>query len=260
MPPPTPRAPPRSFGYTPRAMRILTLLLLSAVACDSSSNKTGTIPVDTGEDSGSEDSVVKPPEIVLGDPYVVMVGAASPGNFASTCELDLKLADVAGNASPVNLSLNSKGCDWTGAGLTGGVQYRGQFTETGCNGAADKSYDVQTFSGQKGFMFVMWYSGVNIGYSQLEQGTESGDFEGGEAHVTVTNSFPDANVQSIASGLGVTATLESTSAAGNVYVVTWESELNVGEVLSGFTSQAGENYVSGEPIWISKPSWWPKCG
>lgn len=241
-------------------MRTLPLLLLLLPACDSSTDKTGNISIDTsgGDDTG--DTAVKPPEIILGDPYVVMVGASSPGSFMSTCELDLALADVAGAAAPVNLSLQSNGCDWTGAGLSGGVQYRGDFAATGCNNGGDKSYAVQTFSGQKGFMFVMWYSGVNIGYSQLEQGDESGDFVGGEAHITVANAYPDSNMQSIASSLGVAAVLDTTSASGNVYTVTWTSELNVGEVLSAFTDQAGEDFVSGEPTWLQKPSWWPKCG
>jgi len=241
-------------------MRTLPLLVVLLAACDSSSDKTGTIPVDTSEDGDTSDSAVKPPDIVLGDPYVVMVGASSPGSFSSTCALDLELKNVSDGAVAAKLELDSKGCDWTGADLTGGVQYRGTFNATGCNAGGDKSYDVQTFSGQEGFMFVMWYSGVNIGYSQLEQGTEAGDFTGGEAHVTVSNAYPDSNVQSIASNLGVTATLETTDASGNIYLVTWTSELNVGEVLSAFTTQAGADFVAGEPTWIQKPSWWPKCG
>ena len=65
--------------------------------------------------------------------------------------------------------------------------------------------------------------------------------------------------QILADQIEATATLETTAASGNAYRVTWESDLNVGEALAHFTSGAGTDFVAGEPIWISKPSWWPKC-
>lgn len=239
-------------------MRILSALFLLS-ACTDDDEKSGKIDIDTAGDDTDDSGAVKPPEVILGDPYVVMVAATAPGSLGSTCAMELDLQDVSGATSPVSLSLNGNGCDWTGAGLTGGTQYRGNFSATGCKSGNDEVYEVQTFSGQEGYMFAMWYTGVNIGYSQLEQGTEEGDFVGGEASVTVTNSFPDSNVQAIASNFGATATLQSTTADGNVYRVEWESGLNVGEVLSGFTAGAGDDFVAAEPIWLSKPSWWPKC-
>ncbi|GDX81195.1 hypothetical protein LBMAG42_30060 [Deltaproteobacteria bacterium] len=243
---------------TPKLLFAAVLLLASACAVDE--EKSGKIPVDTATDDSGDTGSVKPPEIILGDPYVVMVAATAPGSLGSTCDMELALSDVAGVEAGVNLSLNGKGCDWIGAGLKGGTQYRGTFDATGCKSGNEEHHDVQTFSGQEGFLFAMWYTGVNIGYDQLEQGTEQGDFLGGQAHVTVANSFPDSNVQAIANGMGTTATLESTAAAGNVYLIEWESELNVGEVLSAYTAEAGDDFVSAEPTWISKPSWWPKCG
>lgn len=239
---------------------LLLAPLLLSLACTTDEEKTGDIPVDTSVDDTGDTGAVKPPEIILGDPYVVMVAATAPGSLGSTCDMELELKDVGDNSTAASLSLNGKGCDWTGAGLTGGTQYRGTFSATGCKSGNDETYDVQTFSGQEGFLFAMWYTGVNIGYTQLEQGTEEGDFLGGQAQVTVANSFPESNVQAIAGNLGATATLQSSTADGNVYLLEWESELNVGEALSTFTSEAGDDFVAAEPIWISKPSWWPKCG
>ena len=247
------------FRTTLRRMRLL-LASLALSACTDADDKSGKIDIDTAVDDTGDSGSVKPPEIILGDPYVVMVAATAPGSLGSTCAMELDLQDVSGETAPVSLSLNGKGCDWTGTGLTGGTQYRGNFSATGCKSGNDETYEVQTFSGQKGFLFAMWYTGVNIGYDQLEQGTEEGDFVGGEASVTVANSFPDSNVQAIASNFDSTATLVSSTVDGNVYSVQWESELSVGEVLSGFTAEAGDDFVAGEPIWLAKPSWWPKCG
>jgi hypothetical protein len=236
------------------------LLLLSLGACTDGSDKsnsgeTGAV-VDTAD---TADSAVKPPEIILGDPYAVVVGASSPGSWASTCELDLKLVDNSDGSTAATIELAARGCDWAGAPLKGGTQYKGAFSATGCVAGQDKTYESSTFSGEKGYIFALWYTGVNIGYSALEQGSESGDFYGGQAQITVANSYPDSNMQAIAAEIDATATLSSTAASGNVYQVAWESELNVGEALSHFTAAVGTDFVAGEPIWIAKPSWWPKC-
>ena len=143
--------------------------------------------------------------------------------------------------------------------MVGGTQYRGSFNATDCVAGQDKTYESSTFSGEKGYIFALWYTGVNIGYSALEQGSETGDFYGGQAKVTVANSYPETNMQSVAASIDATATLSSTAATGNVYDVTWESELNVGEALSHFTTEVGADFVAAEPVWIAKPSWWPKC-
>ena len=240
-------------------MRIL-LLLLPLAACAGDDEKPGTgetaAAVDTAD---TDDTAVKPPTIVLGDPYAVVVGASSPGSWGSQCQLDLTLTNKSDGSTAGTVNLPAKGCDWGGVPLVGGTQYQGSFTATDCVAGQDKEYESSTFSGQKGYIFALWYTGVNIGYSALEQGTEEGDFYGGEAKITVANSYPDSNMQAVASAIDATATLGATAASGNVYQITGESDLNVGEALSHFTAELGADYVAGEPMWISKPSWWPKC-
>lgn len=238
----------------------MTLLFLSFVACESGEDsKGGDLDVDTADTGDTGDTAVKPPDVVLGDPYAVVVGASSPGSWASTCDLDLTLKNNADGSTAATIELLAKGCDWAGAPLTGGTQYKGYFSATSCVLGQDKTYESSTFSGQKGYIMALWYSGVNIGYAALEQGEEEGDFYGGQAKVVVANSYPDTNVQAHAADLGVAAELVSTGASGNTYTLTWDSELNVGQVLSDFTAAAGDDFVAGEPVWISKPSWWPKC-
>ncbi len=241
-------------------MRNLLLFLLPLTACTGEEKKA------SGDDTGAQvdtadtdDSAVKPPTIVLGDPYAVVVGASSPGSWGSMCELELKLTNNSDGSAVGTVNLPARGCDWAGMPLVGGTQYKGTFTATNCVAGQDKTYESSAFSGQKGYIFALWYTGVNIGYSALEQGDESGDFYGGQAKVTVANSYPDNNMQALADQIEATATLETTAASGNAYRVTWESDLNVGEALAHFTSGAGTDFVAGEPIWISKPSWWPKC-
>lgn len=241
-------------------MRNLLLILLPLVACTGEDDKNPGGETGSGVDTADTDGeVVKPPDIVLGDPYAVVVGASSPGSWASGCELELKLVNNADGSPVGTVSLNARGCDWAGMPLVGGTQYRGSFTATNCVAGQDKTYESSAFSGQKGYIFALWYTGVNMSYDALEQGDESGDFYGGQAKITVANSYPDTNMQALAAAIDATATLETTAASGNVYMITWESELNVGEALSYFTSGAGTDFVAGEPIWITKPSWWPKC-
>ncbi len=237
-------------------MKLLALLLLLP-ACAGDDSKGGDLDVDTANDVDTGDTAVKPPDIVYGDPYAVMVAATR--TVDSTCELDLTLKNNGDGSTVATIELAAKGCDWAGARLSGNTQYKGSFTATGCNAADDKTYESSAFSGEEGYIFALWYTGVNIGYSALKQGVEDGDFLGGEANVTVANSYPESNVQALASDLGLTAELTTTSDDGNTYHLTWETELNVGEVLSDFTAAAGKDYVAGEPVWIKKPSWWPKC-
>lgn len=226
------------------------------LACTGDDDKDASITVDTSVDDSGDTGSVKPPDIVLGDPYVVMVAATSPGSLDSTCELDLTLTNKSDGTVAATLALQAKGRDWAGVGLTGGTLYTAYFAETGCNAGDDKTYESGSFSGQEGILFVLWYTGVNVGYDALEQGTEGGDFKGGEATVTVANSTPDANVQAVAAELGLTATLQSTDASGNIYFLSWETELNVGEVLSTFTQRLDDDYVSGTPTWLTEPDWW----
>ena len=238
----------------------MTLLFFSLLACDDGEDtKDGDLGVDTADTGDTGDTAVKPPDIVLGDPYAVVVGASSPGSWASTCDLDLTLKDNSDGSTAATVELLAKGCDWAGAPLTGGTQYKGYFSATGCVIGNDKSYESSAFSGQEGYIMALWYTGVNIGYSALVQGDEEGDFYGGQAKVTVANSVPDSNVQAMAADIGVSAALDSTSASGNTYMLTWEDATNVGQVLSAFTEAAGDDFVAGEPIWITKPSWWPTC-
>jgi hypothetical protein len=249
----------RTSRYTGRAMRhSLLSVLLCAVGCTGDDDKAGgSIPVDTSQPDSGDTGSVKPPEIVLGDPYVVMVAATTPGSLLSTCELDLEVANKSDGGVAATLSLSAAGRDWSGAGLTGGTQYQATFTATGCTNAGDKDpYVTGTFSGQEGILFVLWYTGVNSGYDALEQGTEGADFTGGEATVTVALTTDDATVQAEATSVGVTATLTGADDTGNIYFLTWENELNVGAVLSAFTADLGDAYVSGTPTWISEPDWW----
>ena len=232
-------------------------MLLLLFACTGGDDKVEEIGVDSAIDDSGDTGSVKPPEIILGDPYVVMVAATTPGSLNSTCELDLEVANKSDGGVAATLSLQAKGRDWDGAGLTGGTQYQATFSAVGCTNRDDpEPYVSGTFSGQEGILFVLWYTGVNIGYDALEQGTEGWDFLGGEANIVVTAATPDADVQSIASALGIVATLSGSTADGNTYLLTWESEANVGAVLATYTESLGDNYVSGNPTWLTEPDWW----
>lgn len=231
---------------------MITLLL----ACSGEPDKDGAIPIDTAADDSGDTGSVKPPDIVLGHPYVVVVAATTPGSLDSTCELDLVLTNKSDGTVAATLEMNAQGRDWAGTELVGGTLYTANFSAIDCNAADDKSYESGSFSGQEGILFVLWYTGVNVGYDALEQGTEGGDFKGGEASVTVANSTPDANVQALATELGITATLQTADASGNVYALTWSTDLNVGEVLSEFTKRLDDAYVSGTPTWLTEPDWW----
>lgn len=236
---------------------MMLLPLLFACTDPGKTDDTAGVDNDTAADDSGDTGVVKPPDIVLGDPYVAIVAATTNGSLASTCELDMTLTNVVDGSTAATLALRARGRDWSGASLTGGVQYKAEFSAIACNNGDDKYFESGTFSGQEGILFVLWYTGVNIGYDALEQGSEGGDFVGGEATLVVRNSYPDGNVQSVAAGIGpITATLESSAADGNTYKLSWDDEENVAYVLSQFTEQLGEDYVSGSPAWLEKPSWW----
>ena len=232
--------------------------LLVLFACTGGDDdKPDDIVIDTGTADTAETGSVKPPDIVLGDPYVVMVAATSPGSLNSTCELDLEITNKSDGLIAATLALQANGRDWNGAGLTGGTLYSATFTALECTNAENPDpYVSGSFSGQEGTLFVLWYTGVNIGYDALVQATEGGDFVGGEATVVVLAATDDANVQAVATSVGVTATLASSAAEGNTYALTWESEANVGAVLSAYTEQLGDEYVSGTPTWVAEPDWW----
>jgi hypothetical protein len=220
-------------------------------------DKVEDIGLDTSVADTADTGSVKPPDIVLGDPYVVMVAATTPGSLNSTCELDLEIKNKSDGVVAASLALFANGRDWDGAPLTGGTQYQATFTAKSCTNREDpEPYVSGTFSGQEGLLFVLWYTGVNIGYDALEQGTEGGDFKGGEATVVSTSTADDAAVQAIATSLGITATLQTAAEEGNTYLLTWESEENVGAVLAAYTEQLGDDYVSGSPTWLTEPDWW----
>lgn len=233
-------------------------MLIYLLACTPEADDKGeTAGVDTAISDSADTGSVKPPEIILGDPYIVMVAATTPGSLNSTCELDLEITNKTDGGVAASLALQAEGRDWDGAPLVGGTLYSAVFTAVNCSNLPDpEPYVSGSFSGQKGTLFVLWYTGVNIGYDALEQTAEGGDFLGGEATVVVANSTPDSNVVAVATSLGVSAALQSTAAEGNTYLISWESEVNVGAVLAAYTEQLGDDYVSGTPTWLTEPSWW----
>lgn len=203
------------------------------------------------DDSG-DDTAVKPPDIVLGDPYVGITTSTSAGSLRSDCRVSMAVRENASGEEVASLSMQSQGMDWRGTALTGGTQYKAVATVTDCVNLPDpEPFESGTFSGQEGIFIVLWTTGTNIGYASLTQGDEGGDFTGGEASVTFVDSTPDSYVQAQASAWGV----EATNTTGTTYILTFDEKIPVGQILA--TASADPDYKEGSPVWISKPSWWP---
>ena len=203
------------------------------------------------DDSG-DDTAVKPPDIILGDPYVGITTATSAGSLRSDCHISMAVRENASGDEVATLSMDSQGMDWRGTGLTVGTQYNAIATVTSCVNLPDpEPFESGTFSGEDGIFIVLWTTGTNIGYASLEQGSEGGDYTGGQVSVTFVDSTPESYVQAQAAAWGVTATNES----GTTYTLTFDEKIPVGQILS--TASADPDYKDGSPVWNAKPSWWP---
>lgn len=210
-------------------------------------------PVDDAvDDTAADDTAVKPPEIILGDPYVGIVSAIGVNGLDDGCQVSLKVTTAADTQEVADLSMSTRGMDWTGVGLTGGVQYKAVGSARDCSGLGDEdSFESGTFSGEKGIFIVLRYNGINIAYESLVQGAEGADFTGGVAVVTFSTGTPEGYVQDVAAIWGVEATLDT----GTTYTLRFDETIPVGRILT--LASADLNYQEGSPAWITVPGWWP---
>lgn len=195
---------------------------------------------------GLEDSGEAPiPE--LGDPFVAVYAAASPGTFRSDCNIDLDLYE--GGEIVASAQMIAQGGEWVGTLLPGSVQYRAVAEWESCTTGPDGygAFESSVFSGVDGDFFVFRYNGVLAAFEYLEQRV---DFEGGMVDATFAEGTTEEEVAEIAATLGVEATLD----AGASYRFTWTSPLSVGHVLSELSAE--RDYAFGGPVWIRTPDWW----
>lgn len=227
----------------------LVFLAAATVACDAPKSTATEAPVaeDTGDTGG-----VKPPDVVLGDPFVAMVAATPYGSTQSTCVLRLEVRRQDTEEKVLDVSMESEGQDWEGGKLVGGVLYKATATETACNDAFPlEPFTSDAFSGEEGVTILMVYDLIEIQYKRLIQATEGGDILGGEVEVEFHAETTQDYVNSQLGTWGVDA---ATLVEGATYHVTYDPKKAAAEVLSAMSKDP--NYERGEPVWVEKPGWW----
>jgi hypothetical protein len=225
------------------------LLAVASTACGAPSATVSEVAVedDTG-DTGS----VKPPDIILGDPFVAMVAATPYGSPDSTCVLRLEVKDANTGEKVLDVSMESEGRDWEGGKLVGGVLYQATATATDCNMARPiDPFTSDAFSGEEGITILMVYDLIEIQYKRVLQQTEGGDIVGGEVevkfHAETTQDY--VNSQLVTWGVETATVIE-----GATYKITYNPKKAAAEVLS--TMSKDPNYEEGAPVWVEKPGWW----
>lgn len=184
----------------------------------------------------------------LGDPWVGIVAAVSPGYLRSTCTIGIELYDVETQALAAEAGIEAQGREWTGVALDGVVQYTatGSWDDCTTTDLGTGTFESTTFSGQQGDFFLFRYDGVTAAFETLVQRE---DFEGGVALVTFAEG---ADVQAVAEAHGLEA--EVISSGSLQYELTWSDTTPVGEVLGALSPE--DAFVEGQPVWIRQPDWW----
>jgi hypothetical protein len=227
---------------------IATLLLLTA--CTEETDKRtdtdtgGYVPTDTGGDSA--------PPVVEATPYLGLAAATTPGSLASTCQLHVDVFKSADGEVVATADLAAQGRDWSGVAIPAGVQLKATATATGCTARADPSpFTSGTFSGEDGLFVVFWYTSVNLGYDNLEEGSESGDFVPGVVRVRFVEGTTPEAVQAAAAGLGTTAVDQGD---GSWALSLSDARRPIGEVLTA--ASALDSVREAAPVWVTEPTWW----
>jgi hypothetical protein len=222
-------------------------ILLSA--CVDEPEEKDTLPpiVDTAaDDTGGGDTDTDTVPEDLGDPYLAMVAAVPAGYLLDTCTLRIDVF-VDGEAFD-GAEITGTGGEWVGIQLAGDQQYSASAvwqdcTELNPSGTADSG----TFSGVAGNLFLFGFNGANAVYTTV---TQTVDFTGGEATITVVDGADTTGLEAIAAELGVTLV----NVEGTTWLATFPTDLPVGRVLAALS--ADDAFVEGTPTWIDAPYWW----
>jgi hypothetical protein len=220
-------------------------MLLFLLACAQPTEKPDEVipSLDDTGDTATDTADTVPED--LGDPYLAMVAAVSPGILQDTCTLRIDVfldGEAAGGEQ-----ISATGGEWVGLQLTD-AQYTASAVYQDCTELDPSgSFDSGVFSGVAGNLFLFWYNGANGGYTTL---TQTRDFNGGLATVTVAAGADMTGLQTIAAELGVTLT----NLSGDDWQATFPTDLPVGQVLAAFSRD--DAFVEGSPDWIDAPYWW----
>ncbi len=185
----------------------------------------------------------------LGDPFVGIYAAASPGTFRSDCVIQVDLYEE--DTVVATAEMRASGGEWTGTVLPGETLYRAVASWESCTTGPDGTgtFESSAFSGVKGDFFLFRYTGVTAAFDVL---TQREDFDGAEVEVTFEEGTTLEDVQAIADTYGVEADL--VEGASTEYRVTWDDATAVGKVLTWFSDE--DEYATGSPSWIRTPDWW----
>ena len=223
------------------------LLLPALIACTDKSVDLDTAPDD---DSGTDTSVFVPPG-PQGDPYLGLAAATTPGSLRSECTISVDVVESATGNPVASVQLAARGRDWAGTELPGGTLLRATATATNCVNRADPApFTSGTFSGEQGIFVVFWYTSVNLGYSSLTEGAESGDFIGGSIRVTFLDGTTAEAVQAAAASVSASAVDQG----DGTWSFTFDAARPIGEVLAAASRL--ESVVATAPIWVTEPDWW----
>jgi hypothetical protein len=224
-------------------------LLIFLAACSEPEAKpeprdTGYVPTDTAADTA--------PPAVKATPYLGLAAATTPGSLNSTCQMHVDVFESASGEVVASADLQAQGRDWSGVAIPAGVQLKATATATGCTNRADPApFTSGTFSGEDGLFVVFWYTSVNLGYDNLEEGAEGGDYQPGAVRVRFVDGTTPEAVEAAAAGMGTTAVDQGD---GTWVLAFTDGRRPVGDVL---TAASGLEIVrEAAPVWVSEPSWW----
>ncbi|MDP2312745.1 MAG: hypothetical protein Q8P41_07555 [Pseudomonadota bacterium] len=221
------------------------LILLAACTQPSVSDKEAPVDTDTAVVTDTGDTGEAPPED-LGDPYLGMVAAVSPGILNDTCRLRVDIY-VDGEARE-GQEVMATGGEWVGLPLSGDDQYSATGLWENCTDLNPSgTVSSGTFSGVAGSLFLFWYNGANAGYATLEQ---TKDYEGGRAEITLAAGADTTGIVAIAAANNVALT----QGEGDVWSAGFPTDVPVGQVLAAFSADPA--FVEGTPAWIDAPYWW----
>ena len=225
-----------------------TILFLSLAACTDKAIDLDTSPAD---DSGTGDTSVFVPPGPQGDPYLGLSAATTPGSLRSECNIAVDVVESATGNPVASVQLAAQGRDWAGTPLPGGTLLRATATATNCVNRADPApFTSGTFSGERGIFVVFWYTSVNLGYSSLTEGAETGDFIGGAIRVTFLDGTTPEAIASIAGGVSATAVDQG----DGTWAFNFDAQRPIGEVLAAVSN--AEGVVAASPVWVTEPDWW----
>jgi hypothetical protein len=228
-------------------MRPLLPFFLGLAACTDKAATLDSAP----EDTGTEDTSVFVPPGPQGDPYLGLAAATTPGSLRSECNISVEVVESSSGNPVASVQLAARGRDWAGTPLPGGVLLRATATATNCVNRADPApFTSGTFSGEQGIFVVFWYTSVNLGYSSLTEGSETGDFVGGSVLVTFAAGTPVETVQSAATTVSATPVDQGDGS----WAFNFDAQRPIGEVLAAVARLDG--VVGASPVWVTEPDWW----